>query len=79
MPYLTEPASNIRRSLRTSFLDNTLISAFIESCHLETHTFHLSWEECIITLQDMTYHLGMHIDKDLIGGCMRNFQPIISV
>ncbi|MBA0694618.1 hypothetical protein Goari_004897 [Gossypium aridum] len=34
-------------------LDPKLINAFIESWRPETHTFHLPYEKCTITLEDV--------------------------
>ncbi|MED6224305.1 hypothetical protein PIB30_082720, partial [Stylosanthes scabra] len=41
---------------------------------LESHTFHLLWGECTITLQNVAYHLGLRIDGDPVGGSMQEFQ-----
>lgn len=38
--------------VRTIKLDKVLISGMVERWRLETHTFHMSSEECIITLED---------------------------
>ncbi|RYQ91116.1 hypothetical protein Ahy_B09g096983 isoform D [Arachis hypogaea] len=43
-------------------LDEPLVSAFVERWCSKTHTFHLSFGECIITLQDVAYQLGLPID-----------------
>ncbi|RYR20221.1 hypothetical protein Ahy_B03g065313 isoform I [Arachis hypogaea] len=43
-------------------LDEPLISAFVERWRLETHTFHMPFGECTITLQDVVYQLGLSID-----------------
>ncbi|KAL4328637.1 hypothetical protein AHAS_Ahas13G0220000 [Arachis hypogaea] len=41
---------------------------------LETHTFHLPWGEVSITLHDVTYYIGLHTDREPIGGYTRDFQ-----
>ena len=51
-----------------------LISAFVERWHLETHTFYLSYRECTITLQDVAFQLGLHIDGDPVRGCMSSWK-----
>ncbi|XP_057733768.1 protein MAIN-LIKE 1-like [Arachis stenosperma] len=44
-------------------LDEPLVSAFVERWRLETHTFHMPFGECTITLQDVAYHLGLPVDE----------------
>ncbi|XP_072062125.1 protein MAIN-LIKE 2-like [Arachis hypogaea] len=43
-------------------LDEPLVSAFVEWWRPETHTFHMPFGECTITLQDVTYPLGLPVD-----------------
>lgn len=43
-------------------LDKVLISAMVERWRRETHTFHMSFGECTITLLDVSIHLGLLID-----------------
>ncbi|KAL4381455.1 hypothetical protein AHAS_Ahas04G0135200 [Arachis hypogaea] len=44
--------------LRDFMFDNTLTIAFVERWHLETHTFHLPWDECSIMVRYfITYKL----------------------
>ncbi|KAL4344740.1 hypothetical protein AHAS_Ahas11G0208600 [Arachis hypogaea] len=50
-------------------LDESLVSAFVKRWRHETHTFHMSFGECTIMLQDVTYHLGLPIDGYYISGC----------
>ncbi|KAK5836731.1 hypothetical protein PVK06_012531 [Gossypium arboreum] len=45
-----------------------LISALVERWRPETHTFHLSCEECTITLEDVALQLGLPIDGNTVTG-----------
>ncbi|MFQ6668378.1 hypothetical protein Gotur_034048, partial [Gossypium turneri] len=44
---------------RGCMLDLKLISVLVERWRPETHTFHLSCNECIITLEDVHLQLGL--------------------
>ncbi|XP_015967255.1 protein MAIN-LIKE 1-like [Arachis duranensis] len=43
-------------------LDEPLVSAFVERWRPETHTFHMPFGECTITLKDVAYQLGLPVD-----------------
>ncbi|KAH1107110.1 hypothetical protein J1N35_010878, partial [Gossypium stocksii] len=49
-------------------LDPKLISAFIERCKPETHTFHLSRGEYTITLEDVQLQLRLSMDRFVLTG-----------
>ncbi|KAL5161810.1 Serine/threonine-protein phosphatase 7 long form [Glycine soja] len=49
-------------------IDPTLIIALVKQWRLETHTFHLSWGECTITLKDVALHLGIRVDDRVVTG-----------
>ncbi|RYQ84319.1 hypothetical protein Ahy_B10g103505 [Arachis hypogaea] len=50
IPYLREIVFGNMLPLRDFVFDNSLITAFVECWHPETHTFHLPWSESTITL-----------------------------
>ncbi|KAK5844287.1 hypothetical protein PVK06_000423 [Gossypium arboreum] len=54
--------------IRAFELRSDLISVLIERWHLKTHTFHLSCEECTITLEDVALQLGLPVDKYAVTG-----------
>ncbi|RYR65316.1 hypothetical protein Ahy_A03g011254 isoform C [Arachis hypogaea] len=55
------------------WVDEPLLSAFIERWRPETHTFHMPFGECSITLQDVAYQLGLPIDGEPVSGCLTEF------
>ncbi|XVF31875.1 hypothetical protein REPUB_Repub17cG0032100 [Reevesia pubescens] len=56
------------RKIPAISLDNPLISALVERWRRETNTFHFTVGEMTVTLQDVTFLLGLAIDgKPVIG------------
>ncbi|QHO17393.1 Serine/threonine protein phosphatase 7 long form isogeny [Arachis hypogaea] len=53
--------------------DNSLISTFVERWRPETHTFHLPWGECTITLEDVVMKLGLPVDGQPVSGTLRSW------
>ena len=45
-----------------------MITALVERWRPETHTFHLPWGECTITLEDVALHLGIRVDGRVVAG-----------
>ncbi|RYR14041.1 hypothetical protein Ahy_B04g070710 isoform B [Arachis hypogaea] len=59
------------------WVDEPLLSAFIERWCPETHTFHMPFGECTITLQDVAYQLGLPIDGEPVSGCLNEFENLM--
>src|SRR5436305_513123 len=49
-------------------INNHLITALVERWRPETHTFHLPCGECIVTLEDVLYLLGLPVNGDALIG-----------
>ncbi|QHO46928.1 uncharacterized protein DS421_6g191940 [Arachis hypogaea] len=57
--------------------DSMTDTAFVERWRPETHTFHMPFGECTITLQDVTYQLGLPVDGRYVSGCLSEFHIYI--
>ncbi|XP_072073810.1 protein MAIN-LIKE 2-like [Arachis hypogaea] len=67
----------VRLNARWFWLDEPLVSAFIERWHPETHTFHMPFGECTVTLQDVAYQLGLPVDGLPVSGCLTDFEKFM--
>ncbi|RYR73362.1 hypothetical protein Ahy_A02g007718 isoform A [Arachis hypogaea] len=59
------------------WLDEPLVSAFVERWRPETHTFHMPFGECTVTLQDVAFQLGLPVDGEAVSGCLGEFETYI--
>ncbi|KAK5836296.1 hypothetical protein PVK06_012077 [Gossypium arboreum] len=59
---------NVARMLEGTKLDPPLISALIKRWRSETNTFYLLYDECTITLKDVSLQLSLSVDEDVITG-----------
>ncbi|XP_072087031.1 protein MAINTENANCE OF MERISTEMS-like [Arachis hypogaea] len=58
-------------------LDEPLISAFVERWRPETHTFHMPFGECTVTLQDVAYQIGLPVDEFPVSSCLSDFKQLM--
>ncbi|QHO03282.1 serine/threonine-protein phosphatase 7 long form homolog [Arachis hypogaea] len=58
-------------------LDEPLVSAFVKRWRPETHTFHMPFRECTITLQDVAYQLGLPVDEHYVSSFLTDFHVYI--
>ncbi|KAL4293829.1 hypothetical protein AHAS_Ahas18G0167200 [Arachis hypogaea] len=49
-----------------------MISAFVKQWHPKIYSFHMSFGECTITLQDVVYQLYLSI-----SGCLSDFEQLM--
>ncbi|RYR59165.1 hypothetical protein Ahy_A05g024999 isoform B [Arachis hypogaea] len=59
------------------WLDEPLVSAIVERWRPETHTFHMPFGECTVTLQDVAFQLGLPVDGEAVSGCLGEFDTYI--
>ncbi|MBA0561088.1 hypothetical protein Golob_017941 [Gossypium lobatum] len=68
-PYLRDVYfSHVALVGRGCKLDQTLVSVLVERWRLEMHTFHLSCNECTMTLKDMQLQIGLLVDGSVVTG-----------
>ncbi|KAL4315937.1 hypothetical protein AHAS_Ahas15G0235000 [Arachis hypogaea] len=63
-----------RLNNRWFWLDEHMVSAFIERWRPKTHTFYMPFGECTVTLQDVAFQLGLPIDGRAVSGCLAEFE-----
>lgn len=66
--YLEQAKFHLVNDVGRCKIDHHLISAMVERWRPETHSFHLPWGECTITLEDVVLQLGIPIDGNAITG-----------
>ena len=49
-------------------INHHLISALVERWRTETHTFHFSYGEAMVTLEDIALQLGLNVDENAVTG-----------
>jgi hypothetical protein len=68
IPYLQRAGFYDIAKLGFIKMDWALITALVERCRQETHTFHLPHGEMTITLQDVEVMLGLPVDGEVLVG-----------
>ncbi|KAF7839281.1 serine/threonine-protein phosphatase 7 long form-like protein [Senna tora] len=68
VPYLRQSGFYGVSRLRFFALQPSLISALVERCRPETHTFHTTQGECTITLEDVAIQLGLPCTGMVVTG-----------
>ncbi|QHO59374.1 uncharacterized protein DS421_3g98570 [Arachis hypogaea] len=72
-PYLRRAGFYYASLIKRFEYDNPMISALVERWRPETHTFHLPWGECTITLEDVVMQVGLPIDGEPVSGTLRSW------
>ncbi|RYR61343.1 hypothetical protein Ahy_A04g018506 [Arachis hypogaea] len=55
-----------RLNNRWFWLNEPIVNVFIDRWRPNTHTFHMPFKECIITLQDVAYQLGFSVNGKIV-------------
>ncbi|XP_057734566.1 protein MAIN-LIKE 1-like [Arachis stenosperma] len=72
-PYLRRARFYYASLIKHFEYDSPFISALVERWHPETHTFHLLWGKCTVTLEDVAMQLGLPIDGELVSSTLRSW------
>ncbi|KAK7395070.1 hypothetical protein VNO78_15612 [Psophocarpus tetragonolobus] len=68
VPYLHQSSFYGVARMQYVEVNASLISALVERWRPETHTFHMPFGECTITLQDVAVQLGLPVDGEPVIG-----------
>ncbi|MFQ6652446.1 hypothetical protein Gotur_024307 [Gossypium turneri] len=68
MSYLEQAGFGSAALIRMFDLRYDLLSALVEQWRPETHTFHFTCGECMVTLEDVAMQLGLPIDGSPVTG-----------
>ncbi|RYQ84683.1 hypothetical protein Ahy_B10g104137 [Arachis hypogaea] len=78
IPYLKISLYHLSRlNTHWFWVDEHMVSIFIERWCPEMHTFHMPFGECTITLQDVSYQLGLFVDREVANGCLTDFEQFM--
>ncbi|QHO55752.1 Serine/threonine protein phosphatase 7 long form isogeny [Arachis hypogaea] len=72
-PYLRRAGFYYASLIKCFEYDNPMISALVERWRPETHTSHLPWGECTITLEDVAMQVGLPIDGEPVSGTLKSW------